>query len=49
MRLRVQWDVFNPTNSPQQPQSPANTAGLLYTYLSGTSARSMQFTLRLLW
>jgi hypothetical protein len=49
MRLRVQWDVFNPTNSPQQPQSPSNTAGLLYTYLSGASARSMQFTLRLLW
>jgi len=48
MRLRVQWDVFNPTNSPQQEQSP-NTTGLLYTDLSGTSARSMQFTLRLLW
>jgi len=49
VRVRVQWDVFNPTNSPQQPQAPGNSQGLLYTYLSGTSARSMQFTLRLLW
>jgi hypothetical protein len=49
VRLRVQWDVFNPTNSPQQPQLPSNSQGLLYTYLNGTSARSMQFTLRLLW
>lgn len=49
MRLRFQWDVFNPTNSPQQPQSPGNSLGLLYSYLSGTGARSMQFTLRLLW
>ncbi|MEK7405243.1 MAG: carboxypeptidase-like regulatory domain-containing protein [Acidobacteriota bacterium] len=48
MRLRVQWDVFNPTNSPQQPAS-VNSQGIRYTYLSGTSARSMQFTLRLLW
>lgn len=48
-RLRFQWDVFNPTNSPQQPQSPANSQGLLYTYQSGTAARSMQFTLRLMW
>ena len=47
-RLRVQWDVFNPTNSPQQPQVP-NTTGLIYTYVNGTAARSMQFTLRLLW
>ncbi|MFB3825559.1 MAG: carboxypeptidase regulatory-like domain-containing protein [Bryobacteraceae bacterium] len=49
VRLRVQWDVFNPTNSPQQPQTPSNSQGLLYTYLSGAAARSMQFTLRLLW
>ncbi|MBI4873307.1 MAG: carboxypeptidase regulatory-like domain-containing protein [Acidobacteria bacterium] len=48
-RLRVQWDVFNPTNSPQQPQTPGNSQGLLYTYLSGAAPRSMQFTLRLLW
>lgn len=49
VRMRVQWDVFNPTNSPQQPQTPGNSQGLLYTYLSGAAARSMQFTLRLLW
>jgi hypothetical protein len=49
LRMRVQWDVFNPTNSPQQPQSPSNAQGLLYTYQNGTSARSMQFTLRMLW
>lgn len=48
MRLRVQWDVFNPTNSPQQPSS-INSQDLLYTYLSGAAARNMQFTLRLLW
>jgi hypothetical protein len=48
-RLRVQWDVFNPANSPQQPQLPSNSAGLLYTYLNGVAARSMQFTARLLW
>jgi len=49
IRLRVQWDVFNPTNSPQQPQLPSNSLGILYTYLSGTAARSMQFTARLIW
>ena len=49
VKMRVQWDVFNPTNSPQQQQSPANSQGLLYTYQNGTSARSMQFTLRVLW
>ncbi len=49
MKLRAQWDVFNPTNSPQQPQTPGNTQGILYTYLSGAPARSMQFTVRLLW
>ena len=48
VRMRVQWDVFNPTNSPQEPQTP-NTSGLIYTYLNGTAARSMQFSLRLLW
>lgn len=48
MKLRVQWDVFNPTNSPQQSQS-VNTMGLRYNYLSGTAARNMQFTARLLW
>ncbi len=47
-RLRFQWDVFNPTNSPQEPQVP-NTLGLIYTNVNGTPARSMQFTLRLLW
>jgi hypothetical protein len=49
VKARVQWDVFNPTNSPQQPQSPANSLGLRYSYLSGVAARNMQFTLRLLW
>lgn len=49
LRLRIQWDVFNPTNSPQEPQLPSTSEGLLYTYLSGTAARSMQFTLRLSW
>ena len=48
-RLRFQWDVFNPTNSPQVPQTPSNSQGLIYTYLNGTAARSMQFSLRLLW
>ncbi|MEK7405265.1 MAG: carboxypeptidase regulatory-like domain-containing protein [Acidobacteriota bacterium] len=48
MRLRIQWDLFNPTNSPQQPAS-VNSQGIRYTYLSGASARSMQFTARLLW
>ena len=24
MKVRVQWDVFNPTNSPQEPQLPAH-------------------------
>ncbi|MBI5282171.1 MAG: TonB-dependent receptor [Candidatus Solibacter usitatus] len=48
MRLRAQWDVFNPTNSPQQPQA-VGANGLRYTYQSGAAARNMQFTLRLLW
>lgn len=48
IRMRVQWDVFNPTNSPQRPQVPTSQ-GLLYNYQSGTAARNMQFTLRLLW
>ena len=48
VRARVQWDVFNPTNSPQRLQVP-NSTGLLYTFQSGTAARSMQFSLRLLW
>ncbi|MBI4904976.1 MAG: carboxypeptidase regulatory-like domain-containing protein [Acidobacteria bacterium] len=48
-KVRFQWDVFNPTNSPQRPVSPSNSAGLRYDYLSGTAARNMQFTLRLLW
>ena len=48
-KLRVQWDVFNPTNSPQEPQNPANSLGLRYTYQNGAAARNMQFTARLLW
>lgn len=48
-RLRFQWDIFNPTNSPQEPQSPSNSQGLLYTNVNGTAARNMQFSLRLLW
>lgn len=47
-RMRLQWDVSNPTNSPQEPQSP-NANGLIYTYTSGTAARSMQLSARLLW
>jgi hypothetical protein len=47
-RLRFQWDVSNPTNSPQQAQIP-NANGLIYTYTSGQSARNMQFSLRLIW
>ena len=49
LKLRVQWDVFNPTNTPQQPQTPSNSLGLLYTNVSGTAARNMQFTLRASW
>ena len=49
MKLRFQWDVFNPSNSPQEPQTPSNSQGLLYTYQNGTAARNMQFSLRLLW
>jgi hypothetical protein len=48
MRMRIQWDLFNPTNSPQEPQTP-NAQGLIYTYQSGVAARSMQFSARLLW
>lgn len=48
LKLRVQWDAFNPTNSPQEPQSPSNALGLLYTNVNGTAARSMQFSLRAL-
>ena len=48
-RLRFQWDVFNPTNSPQQPQGVAAPQGIRYTYQNGAAARNMQFTLRLLW
>ena len=48
IRVRFQWDVSNPTNSPEEPQAP-NANGLIYTYTSGQNARSMQFSLRLLW
>ena len=47
-KVRFQWDVFNPFNAPQEPQT-VNTQGLLYTYQNGTAARNMQFSLRLLW
>ena len=47
-RLRVQWDVSNPTNSPEEAQIP-NAYGLIYSYTSGVAARSMQLSLRLLW
>ncbi len=48
IKLRFQWDVFNPFNAPQEPQA-VNTQGLLYTYQNGAGARNMQFSLRLLW
>ena len=48
MRVRFQWDVSNPTNSPQEPNAP-NAFGLIYTYTSGQNARNMQFSLRCLW
>jgi hypothetical protein len=48
LRMRFQWDVANPTNSPEEPQAP-NANGLIYSYTSGQSARTMQFSLRMLW
>ena len=48
VKLRFQWDVFNPFNAPQQPQA-VNTQGLLYTFTNGIAARNMQFSLKLLW
>ena len=48
VKVRFQWDVFNPFNAPQEPQA-VNSQGLLYTYTNGAAARNMQFSLRLLW
>lgn len=48
VKMRLQWDVSNPTNSPEYSNAP-NANGLIYTYTSGQAARAMQFTLRLLW
>jgi hypothetical protein len=48
MRLRFQWDVSNPTNSPEESNAP-NANGLIYSYTSGQNARSMQFSLHLMW
>ena len=48
VRMRFQWDVSNPTNSPEEAQAPT-AYGLINTYTSGQNARNMQFSLRCLW
>lgn len=48
VKLRFQWDVFNPTNSPQLPAGVGGD-GIRPVWTSGVAARSMQLTLRLLW